>query len=147
MSQYIPDKSSIIEFGAGRLILKDFINDSCTYQSSDLISREPSTIVCDLNSDDLPNFKPYDIAFFSGVLEYVVDLDKIMQKISPKMGSFIVSYATRDKIDNMTFRRNQGWLSHFTNEDLLCIFREYGFELKHKDFWTNQDIYVFDKRK
>jgi len=39
ISQYIPENSSILEFGAARMILKQYLPENCTYTPSDIVSR------------------------------------------------------------------------------------------------------------
>jgi hypothetical protein len=147
MSEYVKKEETIIEFGAGRLLLKSFIDASCVYQSSDIVSREENTIVCDLNATDLPVFINYDVAFFSGVIEYIIDTDRVLSHLGPKINRFIISYATTDKLPDMEWRRNQGWLSHFSKEKLINLFGFHGFVLSETNTWTTQDIFVFHKIK
>lgn len=68
ISALIQPGESVIEFGAGRMILKKFLPEKCTYTPSDIIERENRTIICDLNCNLLPQFPSHDVAVFSGVL-------------------------------------------------------------------------------
>ena len=62
MSKFITPNSTIIEFGAGRMVLKNHLPEACSYTPSDIVDRGPGTIVIDLNNSDLPKFDNMIIA-------------------------------------------------------------------------------------
>ena len=49
MAKWIRPNQSIIEFGCGKMRLKDFIPVSCDYTLSDFIKRSKETLLIDLN--------------------------------------------------------------------------------------------------
>src|ERR1700752_3654962 len=55
IARLVPDKSRVVEFGAGRRQLQRFLSPSCVYVPSDLIDRGSGTFVCDLNRRPLPD--------------------------------------------------------------------------------------------
>lgn len=62
----IPPGSDVLEFGAGRLVLRDHLPKNCTYQPSDIVDRGENTIICDLN-DTFPILeKNIAISYFQG---------------------------------------------------------------------------------
>ena len=81
IAKLISENSSVIEFGAGRQILRDYLPQGCQYTPSDLVDRGRGTIVCDLNSDALPQFSKFDFAVFAGVMEYVNDIPRIVRHL------------------------------------------------------------------
>lgn len=146
MAQWIEPNSKVLEFGAAKLALKQYLPEGVVYTPSDIVDRGLGTIVCDLNIN-IPEFKQQDIIFFSGVLEYIYDLPILITKLSPKTNRFIISYGTFDIFNSLKHRHINGWVNSYTNEEMLNIFQENNFELIATDVWTKQTIYIFDKIK
>jgi hypothetical protein len=132
----IPQGSRVIEFGAGRRQLELYLDSSCIYFSSDLVSRSSDTIVCNLNSSDLPNLKELklDVAVFSGVLEYISDLDYLAKWLAQQVSVCIASYVgatsqpqTLQRIQEMGRRMSFGWFNTYSDEEIETIFNRAGF--------------------
>lgn len=137
----VPPHSNVIEFGAGRMVLKGFLPTGCIYVPSDLVDRGPGTIICDLNGDMLPSFGSYDVAVFSGVLEYINDLPRLISHLSVK--TVISSYAVYEVHPNN--RRTQGWVNDFTTEEFIEVFERCGFFCDKIEQWESQKIFKFVK--
>ena len=54
----------------------------CTYTPSDIVARSPDFLVSDLNEKIPFELSRFDTAVFSGVLEYVYDIEKVFEIIS-----------------------------------------------------------------
>src|SRR3989338_5904759 len=121
--------ASVIEFGAGRLILKTLLSENCSYTPSDLVDRGYGTIVCDLNSKNLPQFQQYDVAVFSGVIEYVNDVPRVISYLSSYVNVIIASYALIEK--NLRNRRREGWVNNYNSAQFIKIFENAGFYCDH----------------
>ncbi len=145
MAEMIDDGSSVIEFGAGRLVLKDYLSKDCAYTPSDLIDRGADTIICDLNDSTLPQLQSYDVAVFSGVLEYVNNVPKLITHLSKFVNTIITSYAITDL--NKKNRRAQGWMNDFSSKEFTKIFESAGFYCDQTEEWDSQLIYKFAKKK
>lgn len=139
IASMIKPNSNIIEFGAGNLRLKNRLPENCTYQASDLISRYPGVIECDLNQNIQIDLSKYSTAVFSGVLEYVYDLDKVISQMSDHIENIVLSYACRD-ISNAP-RLDRGWLSDYSRIELERIFTKYNYKILEYKQWRNQSIY------
>lgn len=133
--------ASVIEFGAGRMALKRFLPPTCSYTPSDLVDRGPGTIVCDLNSSTLPDFAPHDVAVFSGVLEYVNDVPRLVSNLSNRVVTIIASYAGTES--NKRNRRAQGWVNDFSSREFVRIFEMRGFRCDYSEPWQSQVVYRF----
>ncbi|MDB9315914.1 hypothetical protein PN462_22570 [Spirulina sp. CS-785/01] len=140
----IKPQSSVLEFGAGRMILKQFLPEGCTYIPSDLVDRGQDTLVCDLNSNALPQFPTCDVAVFSGVFEYVHDVPRLIYHISSYVDVVIASYVVSDI--EPTNRRMQGWVNDYTSEEILQIFERSGFLCDYQEEAFSQIIYRFIKK-
>lgn len=141
ISILIEPGDSVLEFGAGRLALKQMLAQECKYTPSDLIDRGPGTIVCDLNALNLPEFPPHDVAVFSGVLEYVNDLPRLISHLSRCASSIVASYAVTD--NQLTKRRQCGWVNDYSTQQLLDLFSIHGFDCDLQETWESQIIFRF----
>ena len=135
---------SVIEFGAGRKILRNYLPDKCTYTPSDLIDRGEGTIVCDLNDDLLPAFRSYDVAVFSGVIEYINDVPRLISHLSNNINTVLISYAILEQ--NKKNRRAKGWVNDFSSSELREMFENAGYECRHTAEWGSQKIYKFTRK-
>lgn len=140
LSKYIKKGSSVVEFGAGAAILQSALDVTIQYQPVDIIKRKENFIVCDLNSYPLDlDLTRYDTALFSGVLEYVYDLDTLLLELSKNIKYIPLSYACRDVCKQN--RLNNGWLSDYSSDELEAIFEKYSYKIVHKSLWKDQSIY------
>lgn len=148
----IPKDAPVIEFGAGRRQLEKLLDSGCTYFPSDLVDRGPGTIICDLNKRPLPDLRKLEprVAVFSGVLEYVRDLDSVIAWLSHLVPQCVASYhyvprdgsvlqTSKDRLG----RLHNGYMNHHTEESLVALFKKYGFVCTTKDTWTCQRIFLF----
>src|SRR5205814_2229019 len=97
IARLIPPGATVLEFGAGRMTLRNYLPEGCQYTPCDLVDRGGGTIVCDLNARELPAFPPLDVAVFSGVLEYINDINYLISHISGSVSTIIASYAVHER--------------------------------------------------
>ena len=145
LASMVQPNSSVIEFGAGALSLKGLIPKTCSYTASDIVSRTPGVLVCDLNENIPFELKPFDTAVFSGVLEYVFDIDKVFCQLNNSIDNILLSYACKE-ISNANRLRN-GWLSDYSRLELETIFNKYDYEVIDYREWKNQSIFNLIKSK
>jgi hypothetical protein len=145
MAKLIPPGTTVLEFGAGRMILKNHLAEGCKYIPSDLVDRGSGTIVCDLNARDLPVFPPHDVVFFSGVLEFVYDLNRLAAHISQDCNIIVASYScvAEEQAANKRARRAAGWVNDYTSGEFERLFARSGFRCDHVECWNTQKIYRF----
>jgi hypothetical protein len=140
---YVTKGARIIEFGSGNMSLKSVLPENCTYTPSDIVKRSEETIVCDLNQPILLDLSIYDTAVFSGVFEYVYDIDKVFNQLK-NINHMILSYACSDICKQN--RLVNGWLSDYTENQLSNIFEKYNYEVKDKQEWRQQTIFNLYKK-
>jgi len=138
----ISEGSSVIEFGAGRLVLPSALPEGCSYTPSDLVDRGPGTIVCDLNGPALPDFGRYSTAVFSGVLEYVNDVPRLLGHLAKSVDAIVCSYAVTDLSPRERLRK--GWVNDYSRTQLMAIFASSGFECSHEHTWKSQMLFRFE---
>lgn len=144
LGSYIIPNSNILEFGAGNMILKSSLTSYKSYTPSDIVSRFEDTVVCDLNQNILFELSKYDAVVFSGVLEYVYNIDKVISQISTNVNQIVLSYCCADLVK--LSREKNGWLSDYSKKELEEIFLKYGYGIKNYQEWKNQSLYNLVKK-
>lgn len=142
---YVPMGASVLEFGAGSMFLKQYLDSSINYTPSDIVQRYPETIVFDLNdlSKEL-DLSPYDTVIMSGVLEYVYDIKAVMVFLYSEIDNICVSYCCSDIAkDN---RLKNGWLSDYTEEELKAIFESCNYTVVKETIWRSQSLFYLQKK-
>jgi hypothetical protein len=148
----IPPRARVLEFGAGRCQLQHHLPDGCSYVPSDLVPRQPGTIVCDLNHRPLPDLRHVgaSVAVFAGVLEYMNDLPSIAQWLARQTGMAIASYdylksrpMTAERATELLRRRHFGYHNDCTLNELEATFARAGFQCVGRETWEAQAVLVF----
>ena len=152
IAELIPPNSRVLEFGSGRQVLKTYLDPSCAYYASDLVGNPSTTLICDLNQRPLPNFDGprYDVAVFSGVLEYVRHLPEVVRWLSNHFGACVASYAcsrsgpnsARRVIESLS-RARYGWVNTYSEEELISLFDGGRFSCLETVEWQHQRIFHF----
>ncbi len=135
--------AKVIEFGAGNKVLKDLLPEGCVYTGSDLVPRDPEFLQCDLNETISIDLSVFDTAVFSGVLEYVYDIDAVIKQFPVGLKNVLLSYSCSD-ITNAN-RLENGWLSDYTTSELEDVFNKNNYEIADYKEWRNQSIYNLKK--
>lgn len=152
LAAMVPAGSGVIEFGAGRRQLERYLDPSCRYVPSDLVDRGPGTLVCDLNVRPLPDLASLavDVAVFSGVLEYLSDVPTIVDWLAGSVTHIVASYAyVAGAADSQERRREyferlrNGYLSHYSEPELVDVFEAHGFVVAARDSWQTQTLFLF----
>jgi len=135
LARLIPENSSVIEFGAARLTMKELIPSSCSYTPSDLVDRGEGTIVLDLNAAQLVNLGKFDVAVFGGVLEYVFDVPRAARFAADICTVVIFSYVIGGKNVDNGYRLVHGWVNNYTAVEIEQVFKDAGFVAEQKQFY------------
>jgi hypothetical protein len=141
MAGMIHPNTTILEFGAGKEHLRNFLPQGCIYQPSDIVARSPESIVCDLNQEFPKLDKKWDYIVFSGVLEYIHDVQKLLKQVRAHCDTCILSYASTDCLECMTTRMRSGWVNHLSKDSFEAMLQNAGFTVQEKRAWRGQDIY------
>lgn len=129
MATFIPEGSTVMDLGCGPMWLKEFLPLGCSYIGVDYIPRCGNCIVADFNKGEFPNCKA-DVAFVSGCLEYIVQPDAFMSKISDAVPFCILSYCSLEYFPVISERRSRAWINDLTLPALTEIARQKGFGVK-----------------
>lgn len=140
LSDFILPNASIIEFGAGSQVLKHMVANHKKYVPSDIVKRNEETLVCDLNQPLMLDLSSFDTVVFSGVLEYVFDINSVFQYLQQnQISQVVLSYCTTDL--NASNRKLHGWLSDYSETDLLEIFKANQYTIVAIEQWKNQKLF------
>ncbi len=145
MASYIDLPGTVADFGCGPMWLESLLGPQNRYLPIDLFPRDGRTLVMDLNQGNLPPIQA-EIAFLSGVLEYVRDVRGVCSKLC-RMGfrRVILSYCTIEKYSNLNDRRAAHWVSHESTASLTRHFSA-AYTLTRVDDFNGNTILVFDKK-
>lgn len=145
LAGYLKPGSRIIEFGAGNMVLKNFLPSNCHYTPSDIFKRSGEVLVCDLNNTIMIDLSKFDTAVFSGVLEYVYDIDKVFEQLEPFVKHLVLSYSCIDLSE--ADRLERGWLSDYSQDELERVFRKHDYNIIGVGQWRNQALYSLEQKK
>jgi hypothetical protein len=154
VARMVPENTRVIEFGAGNRQLESLLPPSCSYVPSDLVDRGPGTVVCDLNKRPLPDLSQLmiNVAVFVGVLEYVHDLPAVTEWLSGQIMVCIASYhcikakrLSLRGLKEMFLRAYHGYLSYYTEKEIVALFKNSGFVCSRIETWRDQELFVFSK--
>lgn len=127
-ARLVPPGARILDIGCGAMDLERFLDSSVTYIPADVIKRDERTLLCDLNTGELPAIE-VDIITLLGVLEYVHDIPGLFARLRRTSASLIVSYNSVDLSKAYCDRRAQGWFNDFTCAELCAQAAETGFRV------------------
>jgi predicted O-methyltransferase YrrM len=134
------DTKSLVDFGCGKKVLKQFLSPDILYIGIDSHRKFGADRELDLNSkfttEDLPKA---DVAFFSGVLEYIANLPYVLEKISYNFSTIVFSYHTfTQKSSSRGSRRNLGWVNDFTLSELASCLESNDFTItRYEEFFED----------
>ena len=148
LATFVHPGERVFEFGAGNSAVPPALPAGCTYAGGDLVSLKDGIIALDLNAPTLPPLVGYDVAFFSGVLEYVHDFRRLSGFLSRHFQSVVCSYAPRmtSEPEEIAKRRYSGWFSDLTAEEFTAIFAATGFGLSRQEAWAGQALFRWDRQ-
>ena len=136
----IVPNSAVLEFGSGREQLEAFLPEGCSYQPADIVARSPRTMAANLNEGFPALTRRYDVIVFSGVLEYIHDLEPLLREVRRHADGCILSYATTDDLDCVATRMRNGWVHHYSLSQLLPMIERAGFRVTETKHWNAQVI-------
>lgn len=145
MASHIKLPGRIADFGCGLMWLEDFLDPQSHYIPIDYIRRDNRTIVVDLNNGKIPAIEA-DVAFLSGILEYIVDIDTFLEElIEYEFKLIILSYCTLESFPNKEQRSRLNWVNHKSIRDIIAIIIP-NYKLIEIDKYGQNTILVFEKK-
>lgn len=131
---FIPAGARVLDLGCGRMALRRFLPESCSYQGCDLVARDGATIVCDFNAGAFPEpaAAGADVIVMLGVLEYIAEADAFFAQLQRSHRDIVLSYCATD-LDPECDRAALGWINHFSLLDLATLFDRFGYRIARSE--------------
>jgi hypothetical protein len=145
MARHLRAGDKVAEFGAGMQALRKVLPEGCTYQPFDLVARTTDTCVCDLNMAYPDLSGNYDVAVFSGVLEYLRDLPSTFRWLGGCFERVVFSYAVSEMVPSPLTRNRHGWVNNLSRQELIDLANAQGFSCRVVDTWKNHVVFVAEK--
>lgn len=145
MASYIDVPGTVADFGCGMMWLEAYLGEDNYYLPIDYIQRDSRTIILDLNHDSIPSLNA-EIAFLSGILEYIEDLNHFLQQlIECEFQKILISYCTIESFNSIKRRKKLNWVSHESIFIILSIFCQ-KYTLVHIDCISNNTVLIFNRK-
>lgn len=149
MARLIPSGMRVLEFGCGAGTLVHHLPANTQYIASDVVPRV-GAIVIDLNAREIPSLPVHDVAFLSGVLEYIHDIPRAARAITAAAATQIIaSYAVCDTNTHVvqSARRRSGFVTDLSRDAFVALMQSAGWRLRTEEIWESgslsQKIFVF----
>lgn len=131
IASIIPGGESVLDIGAGSMILGRFLEPGCHYQPCDIYPRSPDCIVADLNRGEFPAGR-YDWVVMAGLLQYLPDPQWALQAalaVAPR-GVFTYTPALPSPTPaELEWRRGLGWVNHMQVKTFVNLVVESGWRI------------------
>lgn len=136
------DKSatSVLDLGAGGMLLKKYLPENVKYYPVDYASRCEQTIVCDFNKHEFPDIYA-DVVFISGCLEYVKDVEWFLQQVAEHCKQeIVISYNPTEFSPDSELRRRGPWVNNLSSIKLTRMIHKLGFILISQREFRSDEI-------
>ena len=142
IARFINRGSVVADIGAGECALRGYLPDGCEYIPIDIVSRDATTIVSDINRRGLVDVPDADVIVFSGVLEYIFKLGEILTESNSRFKSAVFTYAPRmtKRFSEKIERRSNGWINDLTEDEFLSLVEKCGWKILNRSEWNGQIV-------
>jgi len=144
-----PEIHSVSDYGAGKMYLREYLDESVKYYPIDYIRRNDQTILCDLNEGIFPEIQT-DASVCSGVLEFINTAEKLLDHVCQNTSKMIIlSYLTADQFPSVEGRRASAYVTDLTDFQIVERMEQNLFYLEKKlpdPINKACTVYLFRKR-
>lgn len=128
------DCKTVLDIGCWECELEQFLPKGIKYIGCDYVKRRKDTIVCDLNQYEFPSID-FDVAYISGSLEYMTNLEWYFDQICKANKQVIMSYSAVEYFPLINKRKSKSWTNHLTMTEIVIYMGKRGFQLIDSAFW------------
>jgi hypothetical protein len=132
IAKIIPENSSVIDLGAGKQNLKKFLITPSRYVPIDKFELSPDTIVADFNLDQYPDVEPADFMVAQGIIEYLDEPEKFLQRIRKYGDRLVITY--REQFGSPGMERKNS----FTFTELIDMLEGAGWKVARSIEFTSR---------
>lgn len=137
---------SVLDIGCWESELKEYLGSSVKYYGCDYVKRGNDTIVCNLNNYEFPTID-FDVAYISGSLEYMENLDWYFDQICKANNEIILSYSLLEYFPLIDRRKRKSWVNHLTAVEIIEYMKRRNFLLTASEFWGKWTVIFKFERK
>ena len=145
-AKFIASNSTVLDIGCGRMQLKSFLPEGCTYTPADQVKWTDEVVKIDL---DQRNFPPgnFDCIVILGVLEYLQAPAFPITRSAEACAKLITTYCHPLSGIDTARRRQNGWVNDLSEADLTALIVAAGWKLSHSEVFQvskkfEQRLYV-----
>lgn len=137
---------SVLDIGCWEGELKEYLQGTIRYYGCDYVKRQQDTIVCDLNHYEFPTVD-FDVAYISGSLEYMENLEWYFDQICKANHEVILSYSLLEYFPLIDIRKKKSWVNHLTVLEIMEYMKRRKFLLATSAFWGKWTVIFKFERK
>lgn len=137
---------NVLDIGCWEGELEEFLPSNIKYYGCDYVKRKEETLVCDLNKFEFPKIQ-FDVAYISGSLEYMENLEWYFCQICKARNEIVLSYSLLEYYPLIEKRKLKSWINHLTLIEIMSFMEQYNFKLEKSDFWGRWTIILKFVRK
>lgn len=126
----------VSDLGCGMQVLRHFLPRGVVYLPADLRQWTDDTEFCDLNAGKLPlrSLTQCDVAVMLGVIEYIVQPEKVLAELSQRTEFIVLSYNATDTHP----RRVPHWTLHLSRSERRGMVARQGFRIEREILFDRQ---------
>ncbi|NDV24365.1 FkbM family methyltransferase [Desulfovibrio sp. JC022] len=125
--QLVPENSSVLDAGAGVMLLRDYIPESSTYIPLDIVARNRKTIVADLNQQQFPE-QNFDVICALFLLEFIHEPQIFFDWAFSHAEKMIFTYHPFMPGKDVSKRRAAGFFNDFNINELKLMVEKSGWK-------------------
>lgn len=147
-AKWLAQGSSVADLGCGAMNLERFLRPEQVYIPVDLAKRDERTHIADLNkAADLARLPVAEAGALLGVLEYIYEPHELLTALHSRYRQVVLSFNVLRDGDCREARLANGWVNHFTRQELLALFADHRFALTRDLLFEGKRCeYLFDLR-
>ncbi|WP_041722045.1 FkbM family methyltransferase [Maridesulfovibrio salexigens] len=125
--QLVPENSSVLDAGAGMMLLRDYIPESSTYTPLDIVARNRNTIIADLNQQQFPE-QDFDVICALYLLEFIHEPQLFLDWSFKHADKLILIYHPLVPGREVSKRRQAGFFNDFNINKLKLMVEKAGWK-------------------
>ncbi|MBI9112934.1 MAG: FkbM family methyltransferase [Maridesulfovibrio ferrireducens] len=125
--QFVPEHSTVLDAGAGLMLLRDYIPEKCIYIPLDIVARSRNCIVADLNQHQYPD-REFDVVTALFTLEFLHAPAEFMKWAHESCETLIFTYFTAQPNSEKN-RRIAGIFNDLNHTNIQNMTQKSGWEI------------------
>ncbi len=123
---FIKNNSSVLDAGAGLMLLRDYIPENCSYTPLDIVARNRNCIVADLNQGQYPEIS-YDVICALFLFEFLHEPELFMHWARQNARKLIFTYHLMLPGNDKIKRRAAGFFNDYKINELESLIHQSGW--------------------